>query len=99
MDNVPGCSDGRARRALWTDEQEKYQAYRKHSADGDAPCHLPVGHVGGGARVWSQSPSVRVELHQERNRENFLSRLEYAGKICPVMSELSEELGWKELKL
>lgn len=47
---MPGGSDGGARWALWIDEEEEDQAYRDHGADGDAPCHLPVGHVGGGAR-------------------------------------------------
>lgn len=48
--DVPGGSDGGARRALWADEEEEDQAYRDHGADGDAPCHLPVGH-GGVARI------------------------------------------------
>lgn len=48
--DMPGGSDGGARWALWIDKEEEDQAYRDHGADGDAPCHLPVGHVGGGAR-------------------------------------------------
>lgn len=46
--DVPGGSDGGARRTLGADEEEEDQTYRDHDADGDAPCHGPVGHVGGG---------------------------------------------------
>lgn len=81
MDNVPGGADGRARWTLWTDEQEKDQAYRDHGGDGDAPCHLPVGHGGRGARELDLSPSARVEGHPEPKRDTG-SFQEYAGTIC-----------------
>lgn len=58
MRDVAGCSDGWARWALRSDEEEKDDKYGNCCANGDAPCDLSVGHDGvrDGARgvAWSR---------------------------------------------
>lgn len=46
MCNVTGCSDGRARWSLRSDEKEKDDKYGDRRADDDAPCDLSIGHDG-----------------------------------------------------
>lgn len=49
MCDVTGCSDRGTWRTLGSYKEEEDEEDRDHSADGDAPCDLPVGHGKGGA--------------------------------------------------
>jgi hypothetical protein len=63
MRDVAGCSDGWARWALRSDEEEKDDKYRNCCANGDAPCDLSVGHDGvrDGARCGVESWMFQAE--------------------------------------
>lgn len=46
MRDVTGCSDGRARWSLGSDEKEEYDQYGDRCTDDDAPCDLSISHDG-----------------------------------------------------
>lgn len=94
MSNVSRGSDGRARRALWPDEQEEDQTQRDGGADHDAPCDLPVCHGGsmeeGGRREDGDvSPSVRTEWRLGRRID----------RVCPGSRKHQGSAGIEEEQL